>query len=305
MSQYYYITIKAHVATGSDKGKAFIDKIKAEVEELRKMEVEPDFTCEDNKQGFTDIMLYFGDSFSGMIDSYFSDIMQEINDIGDGSYGCLMSDNEYGVSGWEAFGASEFSEVPIDDPTLNGLWGTDGQLILSIEYPKDKLLTIIDQKKFETAKANYENDEYEAIRRDALVYAINDVIDEDCDQTVVKLTSQSLFDALYPEKDYDLDSLFYLGNVDLNDDGLVSLSFCLRHHDIIRNKLSSIRTAFKDCAKKLDVIGGSLTFSAGDGYYFEDKLQSVLINIHDFSVFMFEPDKNTMSNVKVYKFKTL
>jgi hypothetical protein len=62
-------------------------------------------------------MLYFGDSFSGMIDSYFSDIMQEINDIGDGSYGCLMSDNEYGVSGWEAFGASEISEVPIDDPT--------------------------------------------------------------------------------------------------------------------------------------------------------------------------------------------
>ena len=68
MSQYYCITIKAHVANSSEKGKVFIQKIKTEVEELQKMKVEPDFRCDDDNRGFTDIMLCFEDSSSGMID---------------------------------------------------------------------------------------------------------------------------------------------------------------------------------------------------------------------------------------------
>jgi hypothetical protein len=272
------------------------------------MNVDPFFTCEDDGQGFTNISLYFGDTFSGMVDSYYFDIMQELNAIGNGSYGCLMCDNEYGVTVWIAFGASKFEEISSDDSSLEGVWGTDGVFCLSLELPMKHLFSVISKEKYEAAKAVYENDPIEAKRRDAVTYALNDLLDEDCDETVRRLTSQAIYNALTPKDGCEFDSLFYMNDITTMDNDLVSLDISMRYHDLWREKFPVFKEAFKVCTDRLAEIGGCIELTVGGlliGNDEDEKVENIFINVHDLSVFIFESGKNFISNGKVYQFRAL
>ncbi len=128
MSTMQYVSAKAHVITKSEAGRELAKKVagvfSSEVDGIDWHE-----TSFEEGEGYTDAVVKYSGVNVGLTTSI-DEVLEEIAAMGDGSYGLMVVESDWGVEGFNCYGDVELVEADsVDEETL---WSSESPLILSV-----------------------------------------------------------------------------------------------------------------------------------------------------------------------------
>ncbi len=134
MSSMQYVSAKAHVITKSEAGRELAKKV-VEVFSSEGDGIDWHETSSEAGEGFTDAIVEYNGEGIGLMESI-DEALEEVAALGDGSYGLMVVESDWGVEGFDCYGDVELVETDsIDGETL---WSSESPLILSVSMASDE-----------------------------------------------------------------------------------------------------------------------------------------------------------------------
>lgn len=128
MSSMQYVSAKAHVVTDSEAGRELAKKV------VRVFSSEGDgidwheATTKDG-EGYTDAVVKYSGVDVGLMSSI-DEVLEEVAALGDGSYGLMVVESDWGVEGFDCYGDVELVET--DSVGEETVWSSESPLDLSV-----------------------------------------------------------------------------------------------------------------------------------------------------------------------------
>ncbi len=137
MSTMQYTTVKAHIVMNAEKAQASLEGVLKAIEGQQASCGEA-FDCETvHGEGFEEALAVIRGAPSDPVCA----ALETIAELDNGSYGAVLIDGDYGVSGYGCFGDAEFS--PADEPDGEYAWASDDFLELRVSMKAGEWLDVL------------------------------------------------------------------------------------------------------------------------------------------------------------------
>lgn len=133
MSSMQYVSVKAHVVTKQEVGRNLarkvVDSFSSEGDGIDWHEV----TIKDG-EGYTDAVVKYSGVDVGLMTSV-NKVLEEVAALGDGSYGLMISEGDWGLESFDCYGSVELVET--DAVEGDTVWASEDFLQLSVAMRSD------------------------------------------------------------------------------------------------------------------------------------------------------------------------
>lgn len=275
MSTGRYVTAKAHIVADSRTVSEFSSKV---------VHGEPDpYKGEDSRdevviegEGYVDIIVKVsGMGLNELIDELDS-ALRETSALGEGSYGLLIIESDFGIDGYECYGDVELAEVPGGDR----VWGSEDYLIFEIS------LTAGEWAKLLGCDIDALVEEFESRGSELLPMFLPEY-----NSAVVEHLNGESFD--YNDIDpFNFDGTPY----DPNDE--VSVLFQYSDHDLTHRAFVQLVRVVNDACSEPAVANAKMLlrfFNADEGELYENKMA----DIDTFALLEFKTSWKGVSDIRV------
>lgn len=129
-----YVSAKAHIITKSEAGRELAKKVVG-VFSSEDVDIDWHETSSEAGESYTDAIVKYNDEGVGLMESI-DEVLEEVAALGDGSYGLMVVESDWGVEGFDCYGNVELVETDsIDGETL---WSSESPLIFSVSMDSDE-----------------------------------------------------------------------------------------------------------------------------------------------------------------------
>ena len=126
MSSMQYVSAKAHVITKSETGRGLAKKV-VEVFSSEGDGIDWHEATAEDGEGYTDAIVKYNEEGIGLMESI-DEVLEEVAALGDGSYGLMVVESDWGVEGFDCYGDVELVEEGLGHVVVEVLAGVDDVL---------------------------------------------------------------------------------------------------------------------------------------------------------------------------------